>query len=147
IVLDSSLRIPKGAALISGIDAAPLWLACAAPAPGCADELRRLGAEILPLGPSRNGLDLKSLLGLLAERGITRLLVEGGPHVLQGFLDADLADRIDVFHGAAAAGKGGLEPFVTDGLDRIANSGEFIAVAERPLGPDRQTIWLRKDRA
>ena len=53
-----------------------------------------VGAEIIPVGIDDQGLlDIKEALEQLAKRGITRLLVEGGPSVAQVFLDADLGRR------------------------------------------------------
>lgn len=51
-------------------------------------------AEILRAG--RGSVDLKQLLGLLSQRGIERLLVEGGGELNWGFVRDDLLDELYV---------------------------------------------------
>ena len=80
----------------------------------------------------------------LARRGITRLLVEGGPSVARVFLDADLIDEAVIYQGARPAGSEGLLPFVSEGLDRLTASGHFSKTGEKVFGPDRMTSWQRK---
>jgi diaminohydroxyphosphoribosylaminopyrimidine deaminase/5-amino-6-(5-phosphoribosylamino)uracil reductase len=80
----------------------------------------------------------------LARRGITRLLVEGGPSVARVFLDADLIDEAVIYRGSTPAGSEGLLPFVSDGLDRLTDSGHFTKTLSRSFGPDRMTQWRRK---
>ncbi len=55
----------------------------------------RAGAEVwvVPATPSRE-VDLVAALGLLAQRGISRLLVEGGPALNRGLAEAGLIDEL-----------------------------------------------------
>ena len=78
-------------------------------------------------------------------RGITRVLVEGGPSVARAFLDADLIDEAVIYQGPKPAGADGLMPFVSEGLDRLTASGHFTQREARSFGPDRMT-WWRRDR-
>ena len=55
---------------------------------------------------SDNGLDLSAVLKLLADRGITRLMVEGGPTLAAGFVAANLIDEAVLFHSAKIVGSG-----------------------------------------
>lgn len=57
-------------------------------------ELReRLGAEQV-LVHGRDEVDLRSVLADLAERGLARVLSEGGPHLFGSLLTADLVDEL-----------------------------------------------------
>ena len=104
------------------------------------------GAEIVPVPVDECGLlDLRDVLETLALRGITRVLVEGGPQVARAFLDADLIDEAVLYQGPKPAGSDGLTPFAGDGLDRLTASGLFAQTEARPIGPDRVT-WWRRDR-
>lgn len=82
-------------------------------------------------------VDLPILLGQLFERGLTGLLVEGGPTTLSYFLKAGLVDRLEVFIAPRALGDGPawLQGAVK-GLE-AAYGFEFSKV--RRLGPD---LWL-----
>ena len=66
--------------------------------------LEALGVEVLICDPRR----LDDLLAALATRGISSLLVEGGARTARSFLDAGLVDRIMLFTGPKAIGKGGI---------------------------------------
>ena len=61
------------------------------------DTRRRLGslAEVVDAsGPQPDSVDLRSALGLLAERGLVRVLTEGGPGILGLFTQHDLLDEL-----------------------------------------------------
>src|SRR5215467_4789419 len=57
----------------------------------------------------RARLDLLAALRLLAEQGITRLMVEGGPTVAAAFLTADLADEAVLLRGQTLIGPDGID--------------------------------------
>ena len=145
VVLDGALRTPGTAKLLSGLDMAPTWLVCGEGAPSDREAaLEGQGAGVLR-APADAGetLDLKAVLEQLAERGITRLMVEGGPTVARAFLDADLVDEAVLFVGHAPAGADGLEPFVSEGLDRLRKSGHFTCVDRRDIGRDQRFTYRR----
>ena len=93
IVIDSRLRFPDGAALLSH-PTHSVWIATTAAAPQ--DRLTALGlagavALALPADPSGR-VSLPHLLDALGARGIQRLMVEGGAAVITAFLSQGLAD-------------------------------------------------------
>ena len=49
------------------------------------------------------------MLELLAARGITRLMVEGGPTLAAALIAADLVDEAVLFHAAKVVGAEGLD--------------------------------------
>ena len=144
VVLDRRLRTPPQAALFEDI-MVPVWLLCAAGQPQTnADMLHESGAEIVPVPVDDHGLiDAQDALETLAHRGITRLLIEGGPSVARAFLDADLVDEAVIYQGEDSVGEAGMAPFNGDGLDRLTESGHFTLIASRLLGQDRMTRWRR----
>jgi 3,4-dihydroxy 2-butanone 4-phosphate synthase/GTP cyclohydrolase II len=97
IVVDSRLRFPDGAALLSH-PTHPVWIATTAAAPK--DRLQTLcdsGAEVLSLPADGAGwVSLPHLLDALGSRGIQRLMVEGGAAIITAFLSQGLADRLSV---------------------------------------------------
>lgn len=144
VVMDSRLRTPPTATLFEDL-MVPVWLLCAAgePQPN-ADLLHDHGAEIVPVPVNDLGMiDPQDALETLAHRGITRVLIEGGPSIAEAFLEADLVDEAVIYQGADPVGDGGLAPFGGAGLDRLAGSGHFTFIATRTFGPDRMTRWRR----
>src|SRR5204862_2460707 len=81
VVLDRSLRMSGASQLVRSARETPLWIMAStlAEAPAAAT-LGAAGAQVIRVAttPTRPGLDLKAVLPVLAGRGITRLLVEGG---------------------------------------------------------------------
>jgi diaminohydroxyphosphoribosylaminopyrimidine deaminase / 5-amino-6-(5-phosphoribosylamino)uracil reductase len=145
VVLDRRLRTPPDARLFED-EMVPVWFICASDEelPN-AEEFQERGAEVISVDIDADGLPLiKDALEQLAMRGITRLLVEGGPSVAQVFLAADLVDEAIIYQGAKPAGIDGLLPFVSEGLDHLSEGGHFTLVESRQFGPDRMTKWRRK---
>ena len=147
VVLDRRLRTPPDARLFDDL-MVPVWLVCSADEehPNT-DALQDRGAEIVAVPVDNHGLlAVRDALETLAGRGITRVLVEGGPSVARAFLDADLIDEIVIYQGQKKVGAGGLLPFVGSGLDRVTASGHFTEIESRSFGPDRMTWWRRVGR-
>lgn len=139
------LRTPPDARVFED-EMVPVWMVCAADeiSPNAAI-LEERGAEIIPVAVDTHGLPaIREVLERLARRGITRLLVEGGPAVARVFLDADLVDEAVIYQGRSPAGSDGLLPFVSEGLDRLADCSHFTRTHARSFGPDRMTSWQRR---
>ncbi len=102
VVLDTRRSLPPTLKLFRQRSAARTLVAHAA-------------ARARPLGPrvdllrcrrGPGGLDLHDLLGRLAARGVTHLLVEGGGEVAASFLSAGLVDRLALFLAPKVLGPG-----------------------------------------
>jgi diaminohydroxyphosphoribosylaminopyrimidine deaminase/5-amino-6-(5-phosphoribosylamino)uracil reductase len=147
VILDWGLRTPPDARLFED-EMVPVWLVSAADATAPnAVALQERGAEIITVGVDAEGHPaIDESLAALARRGITRLLVEGGPSVARVLLDADFIDEAVIYQGATAAGSTGLKPFISEGLDRLAECGHFTKTETRSFGPDRMTRWQRRRR-
>ncbi|GMU56433.1 MAG: GTP cyclohydrolase-2 [Candidatus Xenobia bacterium] len=120
IVADSQLRLPLQARLWS--NPGGLMVAGAVGAdPERRRALQELGATVLEL--PRNGgygVDLASLLRTLHQRGIRRLMVEGGARVLNAFLRERLADAAVVTIAPRwAGGPGCVSPSVNRPLPQL----------------------------
>jgi diaminohydroxyphosphoribosylaminopyrimidine deaminase / 5-amino-6-(5-phosphoribosylamino)uracil reductase len=144
VVLDRRLRTPPQARLFDDL-MVPVWLICAADEEHAnTDALQDRGAEVVGVPVDADGmLAVRDALETLAHRGITRVLVEGGPQVARAFLDAGLIDEVVIYQGPRQAGADGLLPFVSEGLDPVTASGHFMQVEARVFGPDRMTWWRR----
>ena len=144
VVLDRRLRTPPDARIFDDL-MVPVWLICSADEehPNT-DALEDRGAEIVPVPVDAHGLlAVHDALETLASRGITRVLVEGGPSVARAFLDGDLIDEAVIYQAPKPVGADGLMPFVSEGLERLTGSGHFTRIQARSFGPDRMTWWRR----
>jgi diaminohydroxyphosphoribosylaminopyrimidine deaminase/5-amino-6-(5-phosphoribosylamino)uracil reductase len=101
IVMDSFLRIPPDCRLLATVDESPVLiftsLKSAQANPSVAEELLNKGVELLSYPDTHGRSNLHFLLAELSNRGITQLLVEGGPTLLTSFLKENLADEIIIY--------------------------------------------------
>ncbi len=147
VVLDSQLKINQGANIFAGLHEVPLWIFCSAEADRKATAtLEETGADIFHVEQTVEGvLNPATVLTELARRGITRLLIEGGPSVAGSFWTADLIDEIYLYQGTKPAGPSGLRALSDAGLEAITSSPLFTLEETRVFGPDNLTIYRRLD--
>jgi diaminohydroxyphosphoribosylaminopyrimidine deaminase/5-amino-6-(5-phosphoribosylamino)uracil reductase len=81
------------------------------------------------------------VLGLLAERGISRLMVEGGPTVAASFVAADLVDEAVLFHSAKVLGPDGIDAL--EGLPLDALTRRMTPLGREPVGDDSIEFFAR----
>lgn len=80
----------------------------------------------------------------LGQRGLTRLLVEGGATVANALLGTDLADEVIISRGDMLVGEGGILPFAGRGLEALSASGRYAMLETVPVGTDTMTRYLRR---
>ena len=135
VVLDTRLRLPPGSALATSARATPVWVVAAPDAsPQAEQALREQGVEVLRVPALVGRLDVAAVLGLLAERGITRLMVEGGPTVAASFVSADLVDEAALFHSATTIGSDGIDAL--EGMRPDALTRAMTSRGREPVGDD-----------
>ena len=146
VVLDRSLRIPGASRLVHSARETPLWVMTSslseAPA---AMKLGAAGAQVIRVATTATlpGLDLMAVLHALAEKGITRLLVEGGARVALSFIAAGLVDEVWLLRGPDAIGAEGVAALEALPLSAITQSPAFRVRASENLQNDTLTIYER----
>ena len=140
VVLDSTLRLPVGSRLAQTARETPVWVIAGMNAPQPAEEgLRARGVEVLRVALRGDRLDLAAALKLLAGRGITRLMVEGGPTLAAALIAADLVDAAILFHSPKAVGADGIDALEEAAM--VALKRRLKHNASEPVGPDRQDLY------
>ena len=130
VVLDRSLRIPGSSRLVHSARETPLWVMTSnlseAPA---AMKLGAAGAQVIRVATTATppGLDLMVALHALADKGITRLLVEGGARVASSFVAAGLVDEVWLVRGRDAIGADGVAALDALPLSAITQSPAVCA--------------------
>ena len=145
VVLDRALRIPGSSRLVHSARETPLWVVASelAEAPAAA-KLGAAGTQVIRLAPTlAPGLDLAAVLHALSEKGITRLMVEGGSRVASSFVAADLVDEVWLLRGPEAIGAGGIAVLDALPLSEITQSPRLKLRASETLGKDTLTIYDR----
>jgi diaminohydroxyphosphoribosylaminopyrimidine deaminase/5-amino-6-(5-phosphoribosylamino)uracil reductase len=147
VVLDRALRIPGTSRLVHSARATPLWVMTSdlAEAPA-AMKLGAAGAQVIRVPTTTTpppGLDLAGVLHALAERGITRLLVEGGARVASSFVAAGLVDEAWLLSGPDPVGADGVPALDALPLSVLTESPAFKPRASETLQKDTLTIYER----
>jgi diaminohydroxyphosphoribosylaminopyrimidine deaminase/5-amino-6-(5-phosphoribosylamino)uracil reductase len=144
VVLDRALRIPATSRLVHSARSTPLWVVTSnlAEAPTAA-MLGAAGAQVIRVASTPAGLDLAAVLRALAERGITRLLVEGGARVASSFVAAGFVDEFWLLGGPEAIGIDGVAALDALPLAAITQSPAFRVRASESLGSDTLTVYER----
>jgi diaminohydroxyphosphoribosylaminopyrimidine deaminase/5-amino-6-(5-phosphoribosylamino)uracil reductase len=147
VVLDRALRIPGTSRLVHSARETPLWVMTSnlseAPA---AMKLGAAGAQVIRVATTiapPPGLDLLAVLHALAEKGITRLLVEGGARVASSFVAAGLVDEVWLLRGADPVGADGVPALDALPLSALTFSPAFKRRASETLQKDTLTIYER----
>jgi diaminohydroxyphosphoribosylaminopyrimidine deaminase/5-amino-6-(5-phosphoribosylamino)uracil reductase len=144
VVLDRSLRISGSSRLVHSARETPLWVMTSnlAEAPA-AMKLGAAGAQVIRVASAPPGLDLQAVLHTLADKGITRLLVEGGSRVASSFVAAGLVDEMWLLRGSGAIGADGVAALDALPLSAITQSSQFKVRASEMLQKDTLTIYER----
>jgi len=146
VIADARLRTPLAARLVRTARATPTWIATrTGQRPTALAPYLEAGVEILPVPRARPGLDLAALLAALAQRGITRLMVEGGAGLAAALIRADLVDAISWFHAPGVIGGDGLAAIQPLPLLALSAMPRYRRVGSRPLGADWLTELVREE--
>jgi diaminohydroxyphosphoribosylaminopyrimidine deaminase/5-amino-6-(5-phosphoribosylamino)uracil reductase len=140
IVLDTHLRLPESANVVQTAADIPTVVFTSAEG---GEHLRKHGVEVLRVMPDAKGTPaLVAVLGVLAGRGHTRLLVEGGATLVSAFLREGYADRLEIFTAPVDLGveaRGAIPE-----LAEAVTSDRFERTAERRFGSDVLETWAAK---
>ena len=94
LVLDTRLRTPLEARLVTTAEDVPLWIFAGRDAPDERErELVARGAEVIRVATGRAGLDLAAVTDELARLEVPGVLIEAGPTLATALLEAGLVDR------------------------------------------------------
>lgn len=148
IVLDTHLRVPIDRQLLSTAKKVPLLIATSEAAIKAnlelANKIVQKGAELLtvPISPGR--CDIRPLLDELSKRGVTQLLVEGGPTVITAFLRQRLTDEICVYIAPTILGSTGSVG-ITDSMAELTEAVGLHYVDTKRLGDDIRLTGLTEE--
>jgi diaminohydroxyphosphoribosylaminopyrimidine deaminase/5-amino-6-(5-phosphoribosylamino)uracil reductase len=146
IVLDSQARLAPTSRLATTARQVPVWLLCTKAAPVARREaLQERGVEIVEVSASGDGrVEIAEAARVLAARGLTRVLVEGGGEVATSFLKAGLVDRISSYRAGLMLGGDGRSAVAGLGLNRLDFAPRFRLVSARALAGDTLETWARR---
>jgi len=138
IVVDTSLALPEEGKLVTSVDTAPLWVVTG---PGIdplkKERLLSRGVEILSL-PLYNGkVDLKRMMVILGQKGITSILSEGGSRLNASLLKEGIARKILIFYAPKIlGGQESLSMFTGPSPETLRDAVPVVSWEIRRVGHD-----------
>lgn len=138
VVVDGRLRLSPNSNFARAAGELPTWLLTL---PGAEAAMRQdlddCGIEIITCRAGKDGHpDPVEAMKLLAERGLTRVMVEGGGGLSAGLLRAGVVDRIAWFRAAGIMGGDGLKAIAGYDVQQLADMRRFQLTERRDCGAD-----------
>jgi diaminohydroxyphosphoribosylaminopyrimidine deaminase/5-amino-6-(5-phosphoribosylamino)uracil reductase len=129
VLFDSLARLPLQSALVASVPEAPLLVVAGVEATRERMEaLQEAGAEVLVCSGEGSSRVL-SALSELGARGVTSLLLEGGPTLAGSFFDCGEVDELRLFIAPVVVGGDGAPPLARGkGAERISEAIRALAV-------------------
>lgn len=148
VVFDTYARTPPESAIAKTAFRLPTWLVTAEyvdPAKLEALVGSRIERLISPItiGAREDRINAKSALQILGERGITRLMVEGGSKLAASLIAANLVDELVLFHAPIILGSDGIPALDHMDLDVVTHQ-RFRRVSHQKFGEDLMVRYLRR---
>ena len=127
VVLDTHLRMPEKARMLSEPSGTDTWLVCKPEAAEAdAARLNAQGARILKVPLQRGRIDMEALMRRLGELGVTSVLIEGGAQVAASALKSGVVDKVLFFYAPKILGG-------DDGVPMLSGKGPDMMSASQAL--------------
>ncbi len=142
VVLDARLRLPLSLSVASTVSDTPTWVFASHKASDIAvDILQQRGCKVFRVDDHNGELDLNAVLKILAEQGITRLMVEGGAKVAKSFVEAGLVDEAALLRADKTIGADGVGAL--DGMPLSKLTAGMTSCGVETLGADTLEVFER----
>ena len=143
VVIDRHLRISPASRIIADAPRVPTWVLTLRSAdPGRRAMFLANRVTLIDVDDDGEGqIDLAAALGALGERGITRLLVEGGARLAAAFFRARLIDRLVWVHAPLVIGGDGIPAIAGFDLAALADGRAFERLSTETIGDDVLTTF------
>lgn len=134
VVLDSRLRMP----LSAGMLALPGQTLIYCVEPGRQSSLEEAGAEVVVVEAIAEQVSLVAVLADLADRGINDVLVEAGPVLSGGLIQARLVDELVIYQAPHIMGSETIGMVQSPNWKDLADRQELNITDERRVGSDKR---------
>ena len=146
VIVDSRLRTPLTSKLVATAGSRPTWMLTSVGGdPVRIKAFADLGVELLEASV---GADLHPSLvdavELLGQRGLTRLMVEGGSRLSGALIRSNLIDRVLWYRAGSIMGDDGIPAVSAYGAEELSAIRRFKRGPVRPLGEDLLETYYRQ---
>ncbi len=144
VLLDKNLQVSVTNNLYKSTETTPLWTVCSSGIdPAHSGVAERSNAQLIsvPLDSDRKTLSIPEVLTALADKGITRLMVEGGPKVVRSFWENGVIDELVLFQSTVRLGQTGSDAVEGLGLKAVLDSRGCSLYFEQRIDVDHMKIY------
>ena len=142
IILDTHLRTPLSARLVTQTDLSPWIISANNNSSNRFEAFKNAGATPLPCATGRDGkIDLHALMAMLAEMQVNSIMVEGGAKVITSFVHSGLIDQFIITVSPRLVG--GLPVIDSNGLN--LNTDLTLGHVSYQRSGNDLIIWTRPD--
>jgi len=138
VILDSMLRLPLGARILTTLDYGKLIIFTsdkASPSKRC--RLEKMGVEVIEVPSNSLGLELPEVLTCLGKRGVASVLVEGGSQLHTAMIKKRLADKLFLsLSPRLIGGQSAPSFFCGEGVRMVKKSWRLRRISTFPIGDD-----------
>ncbi len=141
VVFDSRLRLSATSNLVASAREVPVLVFTIPHEESASKALKKNGISVEVVRKSEHGPDISEAMKVLAERGITKALIEGGGTLAASFLRAGIVDSIHWFRAPVILGGDGrncIGDMKFDGLDNIPR---YARKSLEIIGPDTYEVF------
>jgi diaminohydroxyphosphoribosylaminopyrimidine deaminase/5-amino-6-(5-phosphoribosylamino)uracil reductase len=146
VVVTGSLALPRDGYLGQTAREVPLWLCHHHEAdPARLKAWEEQGAEPIEVPFQADGqLDLSAMMQKLGERGLTRVVCEGGSRLAAALLEADQVDEIVCYAAGLVLGDDAVAAVGALEIEALQLAPRFRLVEAARIGPDVRSRWRRQ---
>lgn len=146
VVVSGALSLPRDGNLAKTAGDIPLWLCHDVEA---SEERRKawqdLGADLIEIPFQADGqLDLAAMMQRLGDRGLTRVLCEGGGRLAAALIEDDLVDEVVTFTAGVVLGSEAVPAVGPIEVAALQLAPRLRLVETAAIGPDSRSRWQRR---
>jgi len=144
IVVDRRMRLPLTSHLVMQAHEIPTWMITLGDQDDIrAEAYREAGVELIipDVDQSSGGISLRWIADQLAQRGLTRVLVEGGSHLAAGLLRRQLIDRLCWMRASRLIGHDGVPVVQAFGVDYLEHTPFYDRMSTFQSGNDMIELY------
>ena len=125
IICDSNLRMLINSKIAQTAKEIPTIIATVSENKEKANELQKLGIEIIKTSADNGRVDLKDLMQKLGERQIDSVLIEGGGSIHASALKAGLVNKLQIYIAPKIIGGDGKNAVAEMGIEKVNDAAQF----------------------
>jgi diaminohydroxyphosphoribosylaminopyrimidine deaminase/5-amino-6-(5-phosphoribosylamino)uracil reductase len=146
VVVTGSLALSREGHLGATVGDIPLWLCHHTEAdPARVKAWEEQGAVLIEVPFQADGqLDLSAMMQRLGDRGLTRVLCEGGGRLAAALLEADVVDEVVTYSAGLVLGDEAVPAVGPLEVEALQLAPRFRLVDAGRIGPDVRTRWRRQ---